>query len=186
MKIREILSESALILGEDELANDIAQKTEDLNAEHKRKTNVLLSSFNNIQNEIALNYQMPEKTVEINGNKIDTSKLSPLPIKIFAVYDCNGRRLDYEYVDGIINVNGNAQKLKYGFVPSDNDIDDEFDYVEKPISKRTFTYGVAAEYCLKEGRYEESVNWESRYRLSLEVKKDFSKKRIKAGRRWGL
>ena len=65
MKVRDILIETAGCLGEEELQSAIKNSLEQTDEEIKRKTDTLISSFNCIQNEIAINYQMPEKEFEI-------------------------------------------------------------------------------------------------------------------------
>ncbi|MBE5742819.1 MAG: hypothetical protein E7360_05865 [Clostridiales bacterium] len=186
MKIREVLSETALLLGETDLSQAIKNTVETEDSENARKTQLLVTCFNAIQNEIALNYQTPETEVEVSGKKINVSEFFPVPLKIIAVYGKYGQRIDYEYKDRIIQASEPISKVKYGYLPEDKTIDEDFDCQSKPISKRAFSYGIASEFCLKEARYEEAVNWESRYRQALEVKKDFTKIRLKAGNKWGL
>ena len=186
MTVREVLCETAELLGEEDLKTAIKNSNENSDAEIKRKTEILLACFNTVQSEISINYQMPEKEIDVNGKQIDISNISPLPIKIISVLDEFGEKLDFSYKNNCIYTDYTAKKLIYGYVPQEKGIDDDFEFSGKLISKRAFKYGISAEYCLIEVRYEESVNWESRYRQALEVKKDYSKIRLKAGTRWGL
>ena len=65
MTVRDILKESALLMGEELLALALEQKEESKDEEIKRKQALLLTSYNAVQNDIALNYQPLEILTEV-------------------------------------------------------------------------------------------------------------------------
>jgi hypothetical protein len=186
MTVRDILKESALLMGEESLAIKIEQKKESEDEEINRKVNLLLTSYNAVQNDIALNYQPLETSVEVKDKSIAIESLNPYPIKILAVYDENGNKIPFKVDDGIVYAKSKCAKIRYNYIPKDCGIEDDFAYLNQSVGKWAFTYGVSAQYCLSEGRYEESANWESRYRQISNVMKPYVHKRLKAGVKWGL
>lgn len=186
MTVREILKESALLMGEELLALALEQKEESKDEEIKRKQALLLTSYNAVQNDIALNYQPLEILTEVKDKILAFENLNPYPLKVLAVYDEFGNKIPFKVEDKTVRAKSNPSKIRYNYIPSDCGIEDDFAYLNQTVGKWAFIYGVSAQYCLSEGRYEEAINWESRYRQLSSVMKPYTHKRLKAGNRWGL
>ena len=53
--------------------------------------------------------------------------------------------------------------LKYQYLPKNYDINDVVGYKETEVSKMTLTSGLAAEYSISEGLFDEAVMWHKRF-----------------------
>ena len=187
MSVRELLEAAARAVEDSELADAISQKNEKSNEQFKKKAERLLACFNAIQSDVAINYLAPTARVDLTRESTQLDDISSRLIRIVGVYTKEGNyAVDYDICGDALIVNGLGVYAVYEYIPEDSDIEGEFYYKDKIIGKRAFVYGVCAEYCLLEMRYEESSNWESRYRQAVEIKTDYKRRRLKASNRWGL
>ena len=53
--------------------------------------------------------------------------------------------------------------VEYEYAPDKVGLDDEICYMEKDVPVRVIAYGVAAEYCITEGDFDQAVMWHKRY-----------------------
>ena len=65
--------------------------------------------------------------------------------------------------------------VRYMYCPVKKTISDESDYSGYPVGERLMSYGAAAEYCLIEGAFEDSENWEKRYRDEIARHRPYEK-----------
>lgn len=186
MKIRELLVDVAKILEDEEFANAILTSTENQNQSYKVKTERLLCAYNLVLGDVSLNYLAPTFTEKVVGKIFNTDDLSNVCKKIISIVDESGNFIKYSVLKNQIHLNKNEGYVTYEYIPKFKAIDDDFEYENKIISKRAFCYGVCAEYCLLCARVDEAINWENKFRQSVEVKIDHKPKRLKAGARWGL
>ena len=186
MTVRDVLYECACILGDTEFAIDLKLHDELINDETERKYKVMLSSFNAIVNEVAISYLAPTTYKPFDSKTINTNMFEHVVKKIISVTDSNGKNIGYTNDDGVLTMNVAKGRINYEYIPNDFGIDDNFVYEKKKIGKMAFAYGTAFEFCMREGRVDEAVNWESRYRQFTELKSMNGSKKLKAGNKWGL
>ena len=166
MKVKEIVLAAATLTGSEKVTaylegGEGAQADgETLAAADKfvRLCNIVIS-------ELAGSYipmVRTERVTAVNGRIYFTS-LSMRALKIRAVYDASGRKLFYTLHPEYIEPRGSAAQAEYEYLPDNLGLTDETGYTEKDITAGVLSYGLAAEYCLAEGRFEEAVLWRKRY-----------------------
>ena len=186
MKIRELLGEVAKTVEGESVCQAIKKSAEKGDEGVLEILNNLLTAYNNILQEVSLNYLGLQTTWFSSLKKIDLSKLAPAFKKVVEVKNSNDEVLPYAIKNDRLITTQNDVYLTYEYLPTLALVDDDFAHYGKAIGFRAFYYGVASEYCLLKGRIEESANWESKYRQATESKINFKRRRLKAGNRWGL
>lgn len=186
MKIRKLLGDVAKIVEGEDIASLIYQGAEKSDQTANDCLQNLSTAYNAVFSDVSLNYLGLQTTYFSNQTKIDLNSLTPAFKKVVDVKDSRGESLPYAIRNGKLVTTQKDAVLTYEYLPENADVDDDFAHYGKAIGYRAFYYGIASEYCLIKGRIEESANWESKYRQAVEVKIDFKRRRLKAGKRWGL
>lgn len=155
----------------------------DLNSGQAGKT--LLQCYNLIENELALDYfpLIAEDEVQTNTGMVDFSNLSCAMTKIWGVTDMNGEAVKYRLFPKYIKTQPGRLKIRYIYAPQEKTADEECEFAAA-VSKRMVAYGMAAEYCMHMGLYEEADAWDKKYKGAIEAAyKGTPCKRI-SSRRW--
>ena len=186
MKVREILANVASYIEDDDLSAVIKNGTENNNAYTKQRTEILFNCYKAVLNDVAVNYKGIENSVKISGKTFDLSALPNVIKRIVKVTDERGNSVRYEISGKILKTFTENASVYYEYIPTASGISDDFPYEKELIGERAFEYGICAEYCVITNRIEEALNWEGKYRQAVEIKTDYKKRRLKAGKRWGL
>ena len=117
---------------------------------------------------------------------INLSSLTEPFIKIISVADTKGDPVSYTVTGDMMTVDESPFVLCYRAVAIDQEIDDEFMFLGRAIGDNVFVYGVLSEYLMREFRFEEAQSWESKFRQAVNFRTDYKKRKLKAGKRWGL
>jgi hypothetical protein len=185
MKLKEIIKLSAGLLGLD----DVVSVLEDKNSANEYTSTIIerLRTLSNIvTTELSSGYIPLERIDEVKvvNNKISLTALQKRPTKIIEVMFNDGTLLDFTndattiYVQTTQNV-----KVKYFFIAENYKLTDDIGYTEQNISKVVLAYGICAEYCLTERRFDEAVMWHQRFVDG--VKQKIMPKNVKThARRW--
>ena len=64
---------------------------------------------------------------------------------------------------------GKKYEITYAYVPKADALADEFDFDNGKINPRTVGYGIAAEYCIRQGESSDAVLWDARDRKSTRL-----------------
>ncbi len=186
MKVREILADVALLIEDKDLSTAIKDGTENNNAHNMQRTDILFICYKAVLNDVAVNYKGVERVLNFKGKTFDLSSITDVVKRIIKVTDDRGNAVKYEISGKILKTFTDNCSLYYEYIPTANSISDSFPYEKEIIGARAFVYGICAEYCVITNRIEEAINWDSKYRLAVEIKTDYKKRRLKAGKRWGL
>ena len=90
------------------------------------------------------------------------------------------RLMDPKYIE----VKDGTYTVRYTCCPAKKQMDSASDYSGYPVGERLMAYGVAAEYCLICGNFEESECWENRYKDEIERLRPHERTRDIRARRW--
>ncbi len=149
------------------------------------ETLALLRCFNLVENELALDY-LPltaEEEVASDTGAIAFSALSKPAVRVVKVTDEWGNEAPFKlYPDKLKTLPG-AVKIEYTYTPTEKDLNGVPDDTRR-TSIRLFAFGVAAEYCLATGAYEESAVWDKKYKEAIEATYRCLKARKIQSRRW--
>ncbi|MBQ4268819.1 MAG: hypothetical protein IJB97_04120 [Clostridia bacterium] len=181
MTVREVIKEAAEIVGAEKVKAYIDSNV----SGGERQTEVLLRCFNLVENELALDY-LPlkcEETFQTQTGAIDYASLSKKAVRILSVKDESGNSVPFKTFPDRLKTQAGVLQVLYSYLPEEKTLSGESDF-KTLASKRLFAYGVAAEYCLSCGLYEEAAVWDKKYKEAIAaVYKAHPPRRI-ASRRW--
>ncbi len=182
MKVKEVILNVMRLVSNDKTADDYADGRT-LDDEEKKSVNQLLRAYNLVLKEIATDYLPLEMKETFSGGNVEFSSFSKNPLKIISVLK-NGENVEYEIRPASIKIpNGENFEITYSYMPDEQTPADDFPYYGKIVEERAFCYGIASEFCLINGRYDEASNWDSKYRRAIDTAFKHSAKKIK-GRLW--
>ncbi len=169
MKVKEILELALLFLNKEELLaySPFGDETtlptlEQTEIEHLKKC------FNLVYNEIAMSYLPLVKTedvVFING-VLAYDKLSKNITEIRKLY-ANGKNIPYSLEEDGIHANILCAQITYNYAPAELSFEDEVFLFGGKLPERVLAYGIAMEYCLICGLYDDAEVWETRFYSGL-------------------
>lgn len=182
MTVNEILVLAAGELGVEEKVKNYLEGTDE---EGKNLTEGLLRCFNLVENEVALDY-LPlycEEDVESETGAIRFDELSRGAVRILRITDESGNKLPFKLFPEYVKTQAGSVTVAYTYAPVKKAIGDDSDFVVQ-ASPRLFAYGVASEYCLASGLFEEAAVWDKKYKDALAAAYRAKPSRIIRSRRW--
>lgn len=184
MTVKDCLSLAAAELGLSDLLEGYIAGTGSTTAANRAGA-LLLKCYNLVENELALDY-LPltaEDEIQTQTGTVEYSALSRDAVRILQVTDENGETVKYRLFPKYLKAQPWKLKIVYTYTPKEKGLEDECECAST-VSKRMFAYGIAAEYCLQTGLYEEAAVWDKKYKGAIEAAyKAAPCKRI-SSRRW--
>ena len=180
--VKEVLLIAAAELG---LYDTVRSYIEEQNETGKEETEALLRCFNLVENEVALDY-LPlyaEEVVETDTGSVYYSQLSRSAVRVVKVTDEWDNDAPFRLFPEYIKTQGGRLKIRYAYAPEKKGIADESDYLTQ-VSPRLFAYGVAAEYCLALGIFEDAAVWDKKYKDAITATYRAKPVRVIQSRRW--
>ena len=178
MTIQEIITNTGIVLGRQDIV-DYFYDGFNIGEETYSDVSFLVRIINLVVNELACTYipLIYEQEVTFYEGRLEYIELEKKPVKILGVYDYSENEVAFIEKAQHIQLKESMPeavtlKIKYQFVPDEYFEDSEVEYAEKDIPARVIAYGVAAEYCLSQGMFEQAVIHHKRYVTELqELKK---------------
>ena len=143
-----------------------------------------------VVSELSSTYMPIIKKEEVTfyGGQCSYYDLEKKVVEIVDVCDYLGNKIAFKQHAEYIELEGEYPEeimltISYQFVPDDYYEESEIGYDEKDIPARVIAYGVAAEYCINQTRFEEAVMHHNRYMLALQELKGIKNRKVKA-RSW--
>ena len=140
---------------------DVIDKCEELLEVNSAKED-LLSCFNIIEHELALEYLPLYETHQCNSKVVKYSELEYNPVRIIAC-SCGKFKLYPTYIEGKETIT----EIKYAYTPHPKSLYDECSYNEDIL--KCITYGTVAEYLTSQGFYEEAILWNEKYKKEIKL-----------------
>jgi hypothetical protein len=138
-----------------------------------------------VENEIALDY-LPltaEQTMESSSGKIVYTAFLRTPVSITSVTDAYGNRLPYTIYPTYLRTEEGTAVVTYSYAPVTKSLSSESEFVAR-ASKNMLAFGVAGEYCLTKGLYEEAIVWDKKFRDALLCACSQNSPHVVRSRRW--
>ena len=184
MTVKEILLAAAcqLAIGEEVGAYLLGTSTD---SEAEAKATALLRCFNLVENEVALDYLplLAEEEMESDTGVINYSALSREAARVLGVWDEWGNKLPFTLFPEYLKTQPQKVRVRYTYLPKEKSFDDESDFTLH-ASVRLLSYGVAAEYALANGLFEEAAVWDKKYKDSIKAAYSAKPPRRIRSRRW--
>ena len=146
----------------------------------------LLSAYNAVADEIARDFikLTRSEVFTVTGKELRFSKFSDNPLKIMSVKGADDKAAAAKiYPDKLVAEEGEIT-IESVFAPAARSLNDECDFTYTEIGARTLGLGVAAEYALISGMYEQAVIYNEKF---IDAMKNalFKRKKPKIkGRAW--
>ena len=166
MKISEIVKTSATLLAREDVVDYLTNLNSSNVSKNTLETVDLLTRLTNIViSELAEGLISMKDTTEVEGlSAVSFINLGIEPLSILAVYDINGNKLDFTLSTyGVSVSSGLIYKIEYSYLPENYGLTDTVGTFEKNVTTTMLSYGVLAEFCLTEARFDEAVMWNDRY-----------------------
>jgi hypothetical protein len=149
-------------------------------------TERLLYCFNTIENELALDY-FPLKTeveVETEMGVVHFSGLDKKVVRILKVEDEWGNDVPFKIFPEYIKTQISGKvKMTYAYIPNKKELGEQSDFTLY-ASTRLFSYGMAAQYTLQNGSFEENAIWEKKYKDAIKRTYRLYEGKVIRSRRW--
>lgn len=182
MTVKEILIAAAENLGfADKVSAYLNGTSTDAEAEAKN----LLRCFNIVENELALDY-LPltcEEEILSEAGVIYFSEFTRSIVRVLKVQDRFGNDVPFKLFPKYLKTQPRQVTITYTYTPYEKNFDDESDFVLH-ASVRMLAYGVAAEYSLAIGLFEEAAVWEKKYKDAISAAYRATKSKTIRARRW--
>ena len=182
MTVKDVITEAAYLVGEDEFAASFAGGA----TYDEEKSATFLRCYNLALHETAIDYMPIRKTVNVFGGKIEFSSLGFSVLRVDGVYDKNGAEVNYKVFPTHIVTPPVLLTVVFAIMPCDAVAGDDFAYDKTRLSKNIFALMVASEYCFVNGRYTEADNFAKKFRAAVNVAPTVRGGRTKPFGRWGL
>ncbi|MBR2647134.1 MAG: hypothetical protein IKD47_06230 [Clostridia bacterium] len=165
MTVKEVVIAAATSLG---IGKFVREYIEGSSVYGMKNTELLLDCYNMVENELALDY-LPlyaEEEVETQTGVVPYSIFSRKAVRILRVSDEWENSAKFTLFPEYLKTQQGKVKVAYTYTPEKKTIDDNSDYLVQ-ASVRLLAYGVAAEYCLASGMYEDAAVWDKKYKDAI-------------------
>ncbi|MBQ9113425.1 MAG: hypothetical protein IJY05_00705 [Clostridia bacterium] len=181
MKVKECVEKAAMLLG---IADEVCAYLNEGDTQGQEQTERLVKCFNLVENELALDY-LPlfaeQKVVNQNG-KVDFLLLQKNVVRIAGVKNKAGESVKFRLFPKYFEAPMGELTIIYSYTPPEKTLDGESDYAT--LSARLFGYGMAMNYALIMGLYEEASVWDKKYKEALEAAYRIRGAAVIRSRRW--
>lgn len=182
MTVKEILKAAAVELG---MADEIDGYLNGVDASGNKVVADLLRCFNLVENELAIDY-LPlyaEEEVETDTGAVFFAFLSKPVVRVIRVCDEWGNDAPFRLFPEYIKTQAGKIVVRYTYTPEEKGLEDDCDFPAY-ASLRLFAYGIASEYSLASGLFEESAVWDKKYKDAIQATYRSSTCRRIRSRRW--
>ena len=165
MKIKNIIESCAVYLGKQEILDYFNNSYEYDTTEIEKNVNTMVKLINLVISELSCGYipLITTEKLEQKSNKILISSLTKTAVEILEVFDEEDNSIPFNVNFEYITAKGQICSVKYKYLAPDYQLEDSIGYSQKQISISTLAYGLCAEYCIVECRFNEALMWRNRY-----------------------
>ena len=169
MTIKYIIKTAAVYLNITDVIGYLDGTTVSPSSSTLAKTDALTRLANLTISELAASYapMVCSEEVETEDGKITFASLTNNITRILSVKNQFGHDAEFKIFPEYIKVFGGRYTIEYEYAPANYGLTDTVGFSAK-ITAALLGYGVAAEFCITEGRFEEAVLWRKRYTYGVE------------------
>lgn len=182
MKVKDIMIKAAGLLG---YADAVKAYLNGSSTSGKTQAELLLSCFNLVENELALDYipLIKEETFTAENGKIGYAEFASSIVRILRVSDKHGGRVPFRLFAAYMEVDEKVVTVRYAYTPTGKTAEEDCEFLSG-VSDRVIAFGMAAEYCTAIGLYEDARVWDKKYKEGIEAARKIGTKNTIASRRW--
>lgn len=166
MEINDVIKEVANML---QLSNvyNANFDADSFDAQTQRDINLIISCINEVLCDIATDY-LPLKKTEIINVSDGVYQLSNLSNTFHKLISVNTKK-PYTVKSENLIIESGTYELTYSFLPEIFEFGDTIEDFDTRLTLYALCFGVAAEYCLISGNYNESEMWNSRFENAMQI-----------------
>ena len=182
MTVKECVLETATLVG---VGGSVKDYVDNVSEEGLEEARTLIRCFNHVENELALDY-LPllfEEEFQTETGVVYYSQLQRAAVRVLAVTDGWGNEVPFTLFPEYVKTQAGKIRIRYSYTPEEKAIGDESDFVLY-ASKRLFCCGMAAEYCIASGLYEEAAVWDKKYKDAIKAAYRLQSSKKLRSRRW--
>lgn len=185
MTIKDIAISVATYLNKTDLVEYLSGKTEIPTTDTLTQIDVLTRLSNLVINELSTSYVpiTAKEEVIVQNGKVKIEDLKHKALRILNVYDKEGNVISFKVDGEYVKVYNSVVFIEYTYLPDNLGLEEEIGFDQADVSLSVISFGVCAEYCLTEWRFDEAVMWRERYISGIKAVTIPKSKQIK-GRSW--
>lgn len=171
MIVRDVLKNAITYLGLSDLLSTTTFSGSLTPTEQQEiEINTLVACCNLVVNEVASEYITLKNSVNLTSNTgiIYYSQISDKVIVDILKVIKNGVELKFECLPDKLKTESGNLIVEFAYQPNLNmTISSTIDFNNFKLNERVLAYGVVAEYCFINGRYDDAAIWDNRFKTSL-------------------
>lgn len=169
MTIKDIIKTAAVFLNLTDVSEYLGGTVDNPSSATLASVDSLTRLANLVISELAASYtpMTVTETVQTADGKIRFADLTYNITRILSVKNEFGQDAEFKLFPEYIKVFGGEYSVEYEYMPANYGLTDSVGFNAK-ITAALLGYGVAAEYCVTQGRFEEAVLWRKRYTFGIE------------------
>ena len=165
MDVIDIIRSAAWYAG---VLRQVDMNLEEDEEEYKEVADDLLRAYNNVENELALNYLplVEKEEFETEWGELVFNEFSYRVIHILNVYNEQGEKLKFELRPGCVLTKPGKIWVEYTYTPYEKDFYDTTEH-QMFVAAPLFVFGMLAEFYLARGEFEEAAVWDKKYKEAI-------------------
>ena len=170
MTIKDIIKSAATFLNLTDVTEYLNSNSQALPATATASAVDALTRLSNLViSELAASYipMTCAETVTTTDGKIIFASLTHNVTRILSVKNQFGHDAEFKLFPEYLKVFGGEYTVEYEYAPENYGLNDSAGF-KKDVTAALLGYGVAAEYCVTQGRFEEAILWRKRYTAGVE------------------
>ncbi len=182
MTVKDVLKATCAMVNREDVLDYLNDKNTVPSEDTLSAVNIMTALSNLVIGELAGTFipMVKSERVVTTDKKVKYADLSERCLRILAVYNDKNEKIFYRHTPEYMIVDENSVTVEYEFNPPNYSLEDEIGYSEEDISTATLSYGLAAEYSISRGSFDEAVMWHERYVDSVSAKRKIKNSTIKS------
>ncbi|MBQ7770475.1 MAG: hypothetical protein IJ373_04740 [Clostridia bacterium] len=183
MTVKECMQLAAAHLGMEETVETYFNGTGTV--DDNKKCELLLTCYNIVENELALDYfpLIAEDTIDSEGGVINFTSLKKDAVRITKVTDEWENSVPFQIFPSYLKTQPGKVLVRYTYAPVKKTSTSASDF-SSHVSARLISYGIAAEYTMATGFFEDASVWDKKYKESIRAAYRLQKCERIRSRRW--
>lgn len=170
MLVKNVIKNTAIFLNlNDLLETNLLDGENEADDVQNSEINTLVACCNLVVNQVASEYitLTDTKTITTSSGVVNYGSLSSKTIVDILKVKLNGVEVDYKCNANSLVTSPGTLEIEYAYQPSVSYLNSTIDFNNFKLSDRVLAYGVVAEYCYINGRYDDATIWDNRFKTSL-------------------
>ena len=166
MKVKDIVLSAAAKLG---VAEGVRMYFDEEDYTYEQEALLLLESFNTVENDLALNYfpLRAEDLLRTVTGALQFSTFAHSPVRILSVKNEEGKDVEFTVYPQYLKTGPGTFRVTYTYTPDKVTIEDDGNFAVV-VHENLIIFGMMAEFCMAQGRFEEGTIWDKKYKEAIE------------------